>query len=141
MTTYQDVLDAIKLHEVTENEIYSQLHDYKKNHPMLCKGTILDYDKSVNWNRDEVAQRNLVIQSQLSAYRYRLSEETCKVIGVFLDYIKDEYQFSEDLAKLIYGKAYEDGHSAGYYEVLHYINEYSEFAQKCIELSSYQGVE
>lgn len=56
-----------------------------------------------------------------------------KVREAIIQYLRDEWGFTEQVAIAVYGKAYEEGHSGGFMEILNSIGEAADFAYKIIE--------
>lgn len=105
----------------------AQLIQYPKR--PLKDGTILDENKSVKWNREQVELSKKKFDDEITAYRrarndiYRLAEEET------YQYIQDELEKDYPLTKCayLYQTAYEDGHAYGYQEVFNKIDELIDF--------------
>lgn len=118
--TYCDVWEKIRTDQYTAD--YSDFPHLEKWPP----NKIIDPDKSVNWNRQQVQDHNNLRAQVMQERRQR--EAAChQQFGDDLrQYIADELGVPADgkVASLIYDMAYEAGHAAGYNEVLYYANDY-----------------
>lgn len=72
----------------------------------------------------------LVFGTPRSPEREAYRIETARIKGEFLDYIKDEYGYghSEEVSNRIAERAWEDGHSSGFYSVEQAAIDYAELA-------------
>ncbi|WP_301003234.1 hypothetical protein [uncultured Duncaniella sp.] len=118
--TYCDVWEKLRTDQYTAD--YSDLPHLEK-WPI---DKIIDPDKSVNWNRQQVEDHN-ARRSQVMQER-RQREAAChqQFSDDLHQYIADELEVPADgkVASLVYNKAWEDGHAAGYNEVLYHANDY-----------------
>lgn len=103
----------------------------KKEYPYPKAGDILDEDKSVKWNREEV-------ERQRQAYLNRVDElNKCEnVIGNAFDnrivtLLAKDYGFSKEESRKIWNFAYEQEHSGGTRSVY---NTYVDFADVYTDL-------
>lgn len=103
----------------------------KKEYPYPKAGDILDEDKSVKWNREEV-------ERQRQAYLNRVHElNKCKnAIGNAFDdrivtLLAKDYGFSKEESRKIWNFAYEQEHSGGTRSVY---DAYVDFADTYVEL-------
>lgn len=103
----------------------------RKEYPYPKAGDILDEDKSVKWNREEVGR-------QRQAYLNRVDElNKCKntISKAFDDRIvtllSKEYRFSKEESRKIWNFAYEQEHSGGTSSV---VSMYTDFADTYVEL-------
>lgn len=90
---------------------------------LLRPDTIIDEDKSVKWNREEVQRRNSEqkdIEEASRKLRMELSEKLANdIIGVFVH----QTGYSEKKVRTIYHYAYRESHSSGMYEVVQTMDE------------------
>lgn len=98
---------------------------------------VIDENKSVKWNREQIEYANLRYQSEEACLKAIKQDKTASAIKHICHWIADEVQCSETKARLIWDKAYEYGHSAGVNEIFIYINEYIDFAYKLLHLEEY----
>lgn len=103
----------------------------REEYPYPKAGDILDEDKSVKWNREEVAR-------QRQAYLDRVAElNRCKnaISNVFdgriVILLAKDYGFSKEESRKIWNFAYEQEHSGGTSSV---VNAYTDFADVYAEL-------
>lgn len=103
----------------------------RKEYPYPKTGDILDEDKSVKWNREEVARLR-------QAYLNRVDElNRCKnaISNAFDDRIvvllAKDYGFSKEESRKIWNFAYEQEHSGGTSSV---VSTYTDFADVYVEL-------
>lgn len=100
----------------------------------LKEGTIIDEEKSVRWNREEVVRRNeknKKMSMDDRHYHNLLDNAISEVIKKSADgwYMTE---FSDEAINIIYNKAWEDGHSYGFMEVYSYFSDYMEmFVDAC----------
>lgn len=112
--------------------------------------TILDPTRSIIWNKDKVQEHNDTLDAHLTMYKMSERAAEQRFIDDCLDYAASKICnetsmliYNEDLQP-IYNLAYEEGHSAGYSEVLNYLGEYVDtFAEvlKRIEKNNKDGGE
>lgn len=132
----KDMLQSIiRNNKSLSNDLFTQMQQYKLDHPKLDKDHVIDPTQSVNWNRDEVQRRNRSRTGTIGAYTAKINKCSADITQAIMDYIHDEYGFGETIAKIIYRKAYEDGHACGYNEVVSYIDEYADFTQQILDAS------
>ena len=111
--------------------------DFRDMETMSCKpsfvkpknGAVIDEDKSVKWNREEVARLQAAYDEEVK----RLNTEKNKWRDELYDELYVAIQnevgggISVNDASAIFWKAYERGHSAGYSEVFGYLNDLMDF--------------
>ena len=106
----------------------------------LTRRTVVDPDKSVNWNIQEAARINLQIdEERKEADRKQRSELRIAMSDVF-DYMRDlldEENPSPFVLKYIYDQAYTDGHHAGMHEIFNHLDSYIEFVNDLDKLRRY----
>lgn len=90
---------------------------YRKK--LIKEGTILDEDKSVRWNREEVARQNEEINTRIKNDKHWHSLEDNAMSDIIKASANDFYMqgFSKETLNIIFAKAWEDGHSSGYGDV------------------------
>ena len=111
--------------------------DYKKASFMACKpddsfkkvktGDVLDEEKSVRWNREEVER----LKAEYDAEVKRLNQEKNKAITAIMEraiaLIASEADISEDKARTVWNFVYQRYHAYG--EVFSVIYDYITFAE------------
>lgn len=94
---------------------------------LLKDGYIFDEEQSVKWNREQVEAHNTDIKRQKDDY----SSGEMKAHAFFADCLKaaitHETGLTLEKAEVIYQKAYADGHSGGYQNVIAYASELCDF--------------
>ena len=103
----------------------------KEEYPYPKEGDVIDEDKSVKWNREEVAR-------QRQAYLNRVDElNKCKNAicnafdGRIVTLLAKDYGFSKEESRKIWNFAYGQEHSGGTSSV---VNAYTDFADVYAEL-------
>ena len=117
----EDILSLFEKHQTIP------YHPKKKP---LREGTILDENQSVKWNREQVELSKKEYDAELKKLRKQHSEIERHALNAVYSYIQDNlcHQFfSTEKCAILYSKAYERGHSAGYQEVMNYVDEYIDF--------------
>lgn len=86
---------------------------------LIKEGTILDEDKSVRWNREEVARQNEEINTRIKNDKHWRSLEDNAMCDIIKASANDFYMqsFNKETLDIIFAKAWEDGHSSGYGDV------------------------
>ena len=94
---------------------------------------VIDEDKSVKWNREEVERRNKAYGDEVARLNRIRNAEVKKVTDLIIALIIEDVKYSikneseawyEHAAKIIYREAYEAAHSYGMRDVLDKINSY-----------------
>lgn len=108
------------------------IHKYRE-------GYIIDEEKSVRWNREEVQRRNNAYNNEYDRLKYVRNHS----LFVAIDTIKCQYILNNlnlpisEIADKIWSKSYENGHSGGASEIFNYIDEYIEFVNDVDKLRRY----
>lgn len=93
--------------------------------PKYRVGDVIDEDKSVKWNREEVER---LIEARANEVK-RLNTEKNAISHLFDDAIKQmlskEYSVSVEETKILWRYAYEEGHSSGLNDVVSYFREFA----------------
>lgn len=127
-TTFEETRNFIKEQQYIITKLRTQLNSFYGTHPQLPADTIIDEQQPVIWNRDEVKRQNKAIEDFVTSTMATINECHKNIAQKMKDYIQSEYQVSAAIADIIFNAAYAEGHSAGYYEVLAYINDFADFA-------------
>lgn len=106
-------------------EIMSQFEVYSK---MSCKPTfekvrtdhVFDEDKSVRWNREKAIEINSMYEEEVVELNKRKNAERDRIHDLIYLRIMDDvgHGLTKESAKAIWNKAWEDGHSYGFREVV-----------------------
>ena len=103
--------------------------------PHYNQNDIIDENKTVKWNRDEVNR----CREEYAKEKYRLNhgrnEALCSIINDIKEVFSDELstyhinskKSGKEIASLIYNKANEESHSYGIYDVLQKMDDYMDF--------------
>lgn len=104
-----------------EDRMYENQLPYPKR--TFSKNDVIDENKSVKWNREELERLEQEFKSQQTAYR----EENNRLANEFYcdckSYIINNCGVDEYSATKIYNLAYTNGHSCGYLSVLGEVDE------------------
>lgn len=105
----------------------------KEKFPKYGKGQIIDEEKSVRWNREEVIKRNEAFDKE----RHRLISEKSNAERSLDDkikaYIAQEIPISLDKVSIIFKRLYEDHHAYGYREILEFVYEEIDYVQSILK--------
>ena len=127
-----DSYDAIKDLYLTASNI-SCCPDPNKFPRYRDNNAVIDEDKSVKWNREEVERRNKAYNDEVARLNRIRNAEVKKVADLIIVLIAEDVKFSiknkteawyEHAAKIVYREAYEAAHSYGMRDVLDKINVY-----------------
>lgn len=103
---------------------------YHKGKAVECKTEQEAKKLSIN------VEKVVTNQEEIDIYWEQRSSFESKASDVFHKALRDKYNhLKDDVYKLCYSKAYEDGHSCGYDEVASYLRDYVEFAENIIKAS------
>ena len=80
---------------------------------------IFDEDQSVKWNREQVELNNKKYQSEVARLNTEKNKARDSVYNLIIEKIQYEvgHRLSRKKAEAIWNRAYEDGHSFGFYEI------------------------
>ena len=124
--TFEDIIDKMRA-----PDFFPKYPD-KDSITVLPKDFIFDENQSVKWNRQKVQEHNEVAQQAKKLYRDRMNEIDRWFSNQVQEVIQNELQVSEKAASIIFNQAWDEGHSAGYQEVVHYAEQYCEFIQQVL---------
>lgn len=106
--------------------------DRNKFHRYSDPNAIIDEDKTVRWNREEVQRRN----DEYRAERDRLYSLYCEAnencVKSAKRYIMDELGIDYDKASVVWNRLYDDDHAYGYQEVLNCLNEEIDYLSRIL---------
>ena len=86
-------------------------------------GDIIDEDKSVKWNRQEVARRIEARDAEMKRLRHLKQELTSAANNKLIELLSADYSLTKRQAKLIWNYAYDEAHSGGYDDVFDKFND------------------
>lgn len=118
--SYQDIYDALGEGYYNPNAQKPEFERYAENH-------VFDENMSVKWNREEAIRRNRAYKDALNAYYAIQNEADKKFQEDLVLAIMNDTNFPRVKAEMIFSKAYDTGHSGGYYEVVNYAIEIADF--------------
>lgn len=131
--SYEKLLEFIRATRKREGELNKEYSTYAAENPMLSKETVIDEEKSVRWNREEVVRRNNSRKGTLAAYTAKINQCDKDINEKIVAYIRSEFDFGETIARIIFNQAYESGHHAGAEEVANYAHDYGLFAEQILD--------
>ncbi len=131
--TYEMVNVLIEKSEADLKALWGQMAEVHKQRSALKEGTTFDEEKSVRWNREELDRRKRSLAGKYGSLQKKCNDVENKVREAIIQYLRDEWGFTEQVAIAVYGKAYEEGHSGGFYEILAEAQCFAEFADKVID--------
>lgn len=102
--------------------------------------TIIDPDKSINWNNKEVDRINSEIDEERKLLADKKRSELRIVMEDVFDYMRDQLDEEDPspfVLKYIYDQAYTEGHHAGMYEIFNHLDNYIEFVNDLDKLRRY----
>lgn len=128
-------MDYMDYNDISSN-IYEGVYSPKAKFPKTIKyqdDYIIDENKSVKWNREEVEKLNKDRTVKLKEYRLAQSKSENRFIKDLELYIINN-GFNEKQANLIAQRAWDEGHSGGLHEVLVEAEDLIEFAVEIVDL-------
>ena len=108
----------------------------------LTRRTVVDPNKSVNWNIQEVARINQQIDEERKEASAKQRSELRIAMADVFDYMRDRLDVDDPdpspfVLKRIYDEAFEDGHAYGAYDVFNYIDKYTDLINDLHKLKIY----
>ena len=86
-------------------------------------GDIIDEDKSIRWNREQIAKKIMDYEKEVKDLNTKKNELRDKLHKEAIDKIAYYLDITPDKARYIWGYAYTEGHSIGYQEVIDIVEE------------------
>lgn len=122
------------INELTFDDMYQMERDgefenkvpYPKTAPVLAVHTF-DENQSVRWNREKAEAHNAEIKNQHDAYKKGVGEAFNFFYDCLVAAIMQDTGLVKEKSQKIYNKAYEDGHSGGFSEVISHASELCDF--------------
>lgn len=113
--------DAIRIKDWDEIAM-----DFERMQNMSCKptrrkikvGTVIDEDKSVRWNREQVEENNTLFAKEVADLNTAKNKTRDEILQDVYNKIQAETGTSIEAAKEVYNYAYDRGHSCGYRSVI-----------------------
>lgn len=125
-----EINDIEELNEALDNNIYDVKHVSLK---ILKPDTVIDENKSVRWNIDEVYRLNKESQEAVEDYRSKRRIMDLKLDEDIIRVYSNISKYSKGKIEVLYNYAYEQSHSSGMYEVLQTLEELIEVLQRVDE--------
>lgn len=95
----------------------------KPTYKKYKEGTIFDEDKSVKWNREEVAKRNLLYDDEVKNLNRQKNQMYTELINLIKRYITQATKVSDKQATKIWNYVYEEYHSYGLTECINHLDD------------------
>ena len=108
---------------------------YSKPKRLLKDTDFIDENKSVKWNKEQIALENEKIRLYNEAIKEAKREGPRKFEDDLKEALMNEHGLNVDQANKVYRKAYEDGHSAGEREIVWEALELGELAEELLRLA------
>jgi len=108
---------------------------YSKPKRLLEDTDFIDENKSVKWNKEQIALENEKIRLHNEAIKEAKRKGPRKFEDDLKAAIMNEHGLNANQASKVYRKAYEDGHSAGEMEILWEAQELGELAEAILKLA------
>lgn len=119
-------------------KINRKAYDSQVKYPSgkFSENHIFDEDKSVRWNREEVERQNNNRLAQIKAYRESEAQGEKDFRDDVIQYLLENYRINKNqkIAERIFSKAYDDGHSGGYGEVLTHAEEIADLIEDVLAM-------
>ena len=130
---YYELMDEIKKIEQKKEEIGSRYTEELRKTSVLSPDTIIDEEKSVRWNREEVARRNNSRKGKLAYFTGELNKCSREIGEKIIEHLQSEFGFTEAVARIVFDAAYESGHHAGASEVVSYARDYASMVERVLD--------
>lgn len=116
--------------------INNEISEYEKAIKNLKKTSYIDENKSVRWNKDEIARLINDEQIKINTANKKLLDARLSIVEYIKDCIKNDFDLTDRAVEIIYDRAYSDGHSYGFYDVYSRAIEYGEFVRQILDSSN-----
>lgn len=114
VTSYEDI---VRLHkEGVFTAEYVPVSRYRENH-------VFDEDKSVKWNKEEAIRQNEANEVTVKEYHKKKDFLYNEMKELFIKVTMSDYNLTHEQARLIYERAWRDGHSEGVSNVAYHLEE------------------
>ena len=119
-----DTDEIAKDYKKTMDSYHKYVTEEISKYPKYLPNSVIDEDKSVKWNNEEIQKRNDVREQKRKELR-NLESDIHKVYEkAIVESLATDYRISYDEARLIYDFSYTEHHSYGVSEVINYCYEY-----------------
>ena len=113
-------MDIKRLYEMASE--YTEFSCKPKN-PKYKVGTIIDEDKSVRWNREEIERLNDIHTEEVKKLNRKKNLLLANIEDAIEKYIIEETKVSKKRAEKIYKYLYEEYHSYGIRECIRHLDD------------------
>lgn len=96
---------------------------------------IFDENKTVKENREMVKAYNDQAKINLINYRNDCYNKYKDFKNDLIAALENDYGFNPVQAKIVYDKAYDEGHAYGYEEIVNCVEDYADFASKFLDVT------
>lgn len=114
------ITNVKELNEALRNGHYDTVYIRPE---FLREGTVIDEEKSVRWNREEVERRNKVMREKIEENRRERREKGRQQNEDIIRAYANDSGLTEEQVGKIYSYAYTQYHSSGINEVINRLNE------------------
>lgn len=120
IANYTDKTAIQKLHDI--NIILESWNEFERNFsckpdpdefPKYKTGDVIDEDKSVKWNREEIERRITARNDEVKRLNTMKNTLSNLYETVLIRELAKDYKISEKETKIIWSKAYDDNHAYG----------------------------
>lgn len=108
---------------------------YMKRISMLKETHVIDENKSVKWNREEVARVNAEAIAKYAEYQKTVNAMESKMTEEIIKAYANEYGMSIKRVEKIYSHAYSEGHSGGMYEVFNELDTMMDLFEEVLRIA------
>lgn len=115
-----------------EDGEYKGTMEYPKQRRYMEK-TIFDENKSVKWNREEVARRNAERDQAFKEYREEESRQSARLTEDCIQALMFEYKFNRKQAEKIHEYTYREKHDS-MNDFFIYLEEFADLCKEVAEL-------
>ena len=112
----------MQLYELTDKATEYLEFSCKPSFSKYREGYVIDEDKSVKWNREEVEKHNIRYQEEVKRLNNEKNKLYTELVSTIKEYIIEETNVKKTRAEKIYNYLYEE-HSGNILEMLDYIDD------------------
>lgn len=127
--------NIMSINEVREAVLNDEFTIPYMSRPAKLKEThVVDEDKSVKWNREEIVRLNAENKEKYEAYEKEHYAMGGKMVEAIVAAYASEYtNMSLSQIRKVYSHAYSEGHSGGMYEVFNEMNSMMELVSDILK--------
>ena len=116
-----EVTNLEELNEAIRADAYSQVEYIRAKY--LKDSTVIDEDKSVKWNREEVERLNEEMKAKVNKNKQERRDMDNKYRKDVIRAYANDSGYSEEKVGVIFNHAYSESHSSGMNEVIQTLEE------------------